>query len=163
MNWGGDKVWLAPQGWENEDQWPGPPDPVLDGGAYHAEQFADEYGDLHPEFIFAHPGFNVRSTEINAVMGRSQLKRLDEGNREQVLISVQDTGIGIPPDAIPSLFKNFNQVNSDLYGGTGLGLAVSQKLAELLNGEISVESRLSLGSEFTLRLPIVTQAIAAAA
>lgn len=37
MNWGGDKVWLAPQGWGTEDQWPGPPDPVLDGGPYHAE------------------------------------------------------------------------------------------------------------------------------
>jgi CDP-6-deoxy-D-xylo-4-hexulose-3-dehydrase len=39
----------------------------------------DEYPDLNPEFIFAFPGFNVRSTEINAVIGRSQLKRLDEG------------------------------------------------------------------------------------
>ncbi len=46
-------------------------------------EYADEYGDLHPEFIFAHPGFNVRSTEINAVMGRSQLKRLDAGNRRR--------------------------------------------------------------------------------
>ena len=90
-------------------------------------------------------------------------RRLEEGNHDQVLISVRDTGIGIPPEAIPSLFKNFNQVNSDLYGGTGLGLAVSQKLAQLLNGEISVESRLSGGSEFTLRLPVVTQAIAATA
>jgi CDP-6-deoxy-D-xylo-4-hexulose-3-dehydrase len=45
--------------------------------------YADEYHDLHPEFIFAHPGFNVRSTEINAVMGRSQLKRLDEGIRRR--------------------------------------------------------------------------------
>ena len=82
-------------------------------------------------------------------------RRLKEGNSEQVLISVQDTGIGIPPEAIPSLFKSFNQVNSYLYGGTGLGLAVSHKLAQLLNGEISVESRLSRGSEFTLRLPVI--------
>ena len=89
-------------------------------------------------------------------------RRLKEGSSEQVLISVQDTGIGIPAEALPSLFKNFNQVNPDLYGGTGLGLAVSQKLAQLLNGEISVESRLSRGSEFTLRLPVSEQAIAAA-
>jgi hypothetical protein len=34
LNWGGDKIWIAPQGWESETQWPGPPDPVLDGGAY---------------------------------------------------------------------------------------------------------------------------------
>jgi signal transduction histidine kinase len=89
-------------------------------------------------------------------------RRVDAGSAKQVLISVRDTGIGIPPEAISSLFKNFNQVNSDLYGGTGLGLAVSQKLAELLNGEISVESRLSRGSEFTLRLPLVARELAAA-
>jgi CDP-4-dehydro-6-deoxyglucose reductase, E1 len=45
--------------------------------------FLDEYPDLNPEFIFAFPAFNVRSTEINAVIGRSQLKRLDEGNRQR--------------------------------------------------------------------------------
>lgn len=44
---------------------------------------ADEYSDLNPDFIFAYPGFNVRSTEINAVIGRSQLRRLDEGNRQR--------------------------------------------------------------------------------
>jgi len=90
-------------------------------------------------------------------------RRAEEGGSEQVLISVQDTGIGIPPEAIASLFENFNQVNPDLYGGTGLGLAVSQKLAQLLNGKISVESRLGRGSEFTLRLPFATPAIAVAA
>lgn len=90
-------------------------------------------------------------------------RRQREGNRDQVLISVQDTGIGIPTEAIPRLFRSFNQVNSSLYGGTGLGLAVSQQLAQLLNGEISVESRLGHGSEFTLRLPAVAQALAAVA
>jgi CDP-6-deoxy-D-xylo-4-hexulose-3-dehydrase len=45
--------------------------------------FADEYTDLNPEFIFAYPGFNLRSTEINAVIGRSQLKRLDANIRRR--------------------------------------------------------------------------------
>lgn len=93
--------------------------------------------------------------------------RLIEGDCEQVLISVEDTGIGISLEAIPNLFKSFSQVHSNMdsnmYGGTGLGLAVSQKLARLLNGEISVESRLSGGSEFTLRLSAAAQAVAAAA
>lgn len=90
-------------------------------------------------------------------------RRNAEGDREQLLISVRDTGIGIPAEAIPSLFKNFNQVNANLYGGSGLGLAVSQKLAHLLDGEISVESRLNRGSEFTLRLPVAATAVAVAA
>jgi len=42
--------------------------------------FCDKYPDLHPEFIFAFPAYNLRSTEINAIVGRSQLKRLDENN-----------------------------------------------------------------------------------
>jgi CDP-6-deoxy-D-xylo-4-hexulose-3-dehydrase len=42
--------------------------------------FAEEYPDLNPDFIFAFPAFNVRSTEVNAVIGRSQLKRLDANN-----------------------------------------------------------------------------------
>jgi CDP-6-deoxy-D-xylo-4-hexulose-3-dehydrase len=46
-------------------------------------EYADDYHDLNPDFIFAHPGYNVRSTEINAVIGRSQLKRLDENVRRR--------------------------------------------------------------------------------
>lgn len=87
-------------------------------------------------------------------------RRQKEGDQELVLVSVQDTGIGIPADAVPNLFKNFNQLNPNLYGGTGLGLALSQNLAHLLKGEISVETRLGRGSEFTLRLPAVEQPVA---
>ncbi len=85
------------------------------------------------------------------------------GDDGEVLFSVQDTGIGIAPEVIPSLFKNFNRVESNEQGGTGLGLAVSQKLAHLLQGEISVQSRPKRGSEFTLRLPVVTQSEAVTA
>jgi len=45
------------------------------------ESYCEKHPDLNPDFIFAFPGYNVRSTEINAVMGRSQLKRLDENNK----------------------------------------------------------------------------------
>jgi CDP-6-deoxy-D-xylo-4-hexulose-3-dehydrase len=47
------------------------------------KEYADDCPDLNPDFIFAHAGYNVRSTEINAVIGRSQLKRLDEGVRRR--------------------------------------------------------------------------------
>jgi CDP-6-deoxy-D-xylo-4-hexulose-3-dehydrase len=47
------------------------------------KEYADEHPDLNPEFIFAHPGYNVRGTEINAVIGRSQLRRLDDGVRRR--------------------------------------------------------------------------------
>lgn len=89
-------------------------------------------------------------------------RRAAQEGGEHVLLSVQDTGIGIPPAAIPTLFRNFNQAHENL-GGTGLGLAVSQKFAQLLDGEISVESRPNRGSDFTLRLPISEPECAVAA
>lgn len=47
------------------------------------KQYQDAHPDLNPDFIFAYPAYNVRSTELNAVIGRSQLKRLDENNRQR--------------------------------------------------------------------------------
>jgi signal transduction histidine kinase len=71
-------------------------------------------------------------------------------------IRVEDTGIGIAEDDIPKLFQDFGQVSastSSKYGGTGLGLAVSQKLCALMGGGISVTSEVGHGSSFVVRLP----------
>ncbi len=69
---------------------------------------------------------------------------------------VEDTGIGIPAEQLASIFDEFRQVDGSstrLYGGTGLGLALSRRLAHLLGGEIRVESRPGSGSTFVLSLP----------
>jgi CheY-like chemotaxis protein len=66
---------------------------------------------------------------------------------------VADTGSGIPPEALPHVFDPFYQADSSArrrHGGTGLGLAISHRLAELLHGSLTVESRLGVGSEFRL-------------
>ncbi len=71
-------------------------------------------------------------------------------------LSVIDTGIGIKSEDLPKLFQPFYKIDSQSTRnreGTGLGLAISRKLAELLEGEISVESEWGKGSTFTLRLP----------
>ena len=64
---------------------------------------------------------------------------------------VQDTGIGIPPEAMPRLFNVFEQADNSLnrkYGGTGLGLAITRRLAELMGGEAGVDSAPEIGSTF---------------
>ncbi len=71
-------------------------------------------------------------------------------------LSVHDTGIGIRPEDQPKLFQLFSQVERigpRRHEGTGLGLQVSQKLAELLGGQIHFKSEYSKGSTFTLSLP----------
>jgi two-component system, sensor histidine kinase len=75
---------------------------------------------------------------------------------EDILVVVRDTGVGIAPDIVPTVFETFGAAdasNSNKSGGPGLGLAISQKLCRLMGGEISVESKLGVGSCFTVRLP----------
>ncbi len=77
-------------------------------------------------------------------------------------IEVVDTGLGIPPEQQRAIFEPFTQVDvshSRRFGGVGLGLAISKRLAGLLGGEISLHSHVGRGSTFTLRLQINEQTI----
>jgi signal transduction histidine kinase len=85
-----------------------------------------------------------------------------EGEHVVVRFTVKDSGIGIPLDRQKDIFSAFTQADSSTtrkYGGTGLGLTISRRLAELLGGRIWVESEPGKGSSFifTVRLGVVME------
>jgi signal transduction histidine kinase len=87
-------------------------------------------------------------------------ERQRDGSCDHLVIHVIDTGIGIASEQITNLFEKFtvaDDSSTSKYGGTGLGLALSQKLCKLMGGEVLVESELGKGSRFTVRLPLLTE------
>lgn len=79
----------------------------------------------------------------------------DVSGRWRVRIAVTDTGIGISPQQASRIFDKYKQADSSTsrkYGGTGLGLTISRELAQLMQGDIQVESTLGMGSCFTALL-----------
>ena len=85
----------------------------------------------------------------------SKLKDQSDSELHEIIFTVKDTGIGIPEDRMDRLFKPFSQVDASTtrqYGGTGLGLVISQKLVEMMGGKITVASKISEGSSFSFNI-----------
>ncbi|HYD18614.1 MAG TPA: ATP-binding protein [Patescibacteria group bacterium] len=84
-------------------------------------------------------------------------RRIGDGNDEQLRLDVQDSGIGISPENFSLIFERFKQADSSVsrkYGGTGLGLPISLRLARLMGGDITVDSKPKEGALFTVTLPL---------
>jgi len=78
----------------------------------------------------------------------------------RLILEIIDTGIGIPSDRLGLIFENFTQADSSTsrkYGGTGLGLSISRSLAKLMNGDISVKSKIGKGSTFIVNIRVAGQ------
>jgi signal transduction histidine kinase len=88
---------------------------------------------------------------------RTSSKKMEESQptrgRKFVIVEVQDTGVGIPPERLSSIFEPFQ---SSKESGTGLGLAIVKQKIDELGGKISVESK--DGTRFTLELPVLGRA-----
>ena len=92
----------------------------------------------------------IKFTEIGSV----RIGCIEDG--ENVVITVEDTGIGISKEDLPKLFVPFQQIDTGLtrkYEGTGLGLSICRRLSEKMGGRIDVESEPGRGSLFTVRIP----------
>jgi signal transduction histidine kinase len=123
--------------------------------------------DKVPEKLVGDP---TRLKQILVNYGSNAVKFTDEGevifkvghlesedNKYLIQFSVQDTGEGIPRERQEKLFDSFTQGDSSTtrkYGGTGLGLAICRQLAELMDGEVGVESTVGEGATFWCRIPL---------
>ncbi|MCK4710106.1 MAG: transporter substrate-binding domain-containing protein, partial [Gammaproteobacteria bacterium] len=97
------------------------------------------------------------SEEGRVELSISCKKGLLKSSTDSVQISVADTGIGIEPELIDSLFDEFTQADQATtrkFGGTGLGLAISKKLILLMQGDITVNSKPEEGSQFIINIPL---------
>jgi len=86
---------------------------------------------------------------------RLRARRVANG-RDWIELAVADTGIGMTPEQQAKLFEEFSQADATTaqrFGGTGLGLALSRKLARMMGGDVTVTSEPGKGSVFTVRLP----------
>ena len=99
---------------------------------------------------------NLLSNAIKFTPAGGRISGEGEINGETVLLSVTDTGIGIPADKLDAIFEPFIQLKEGLADrgtGVGLGLAISRDLARAMNGDLTVESTEGKGARFTLALP----------
>lgn len=98
----------------------------------------------------------LKFTEKGEVLAAARTE--PRGDELDLVVSVQDSGIGIPDEHQSKLFQRFTQAESGtarIYGGTGLGLAICRQLVELMGGTIAFESSEGVGTTFTFRVPLV--------
>jgi CheY-like chemotaxis protein len=128
-------------------------------------EFCVEFKGLIPRLIRTDP-LRLRQIMVNLLgnamkftdVGRISLRIADEGAGTQAIclrVDVNDTGIGMTPEELSRLFKPFTQADESItrkFGGTGLGLTISARLAKLLGGEVTVTTERGIGSTFTLRI-----------
>ncbi|EMJ93307.1 PAS domain S-box protein [Leptospira alstonii serovar Pingchang str. 80-412] len=99
-------------------------------------------------------GNSIKFTEKGKIILNVEAERFPN-EKLRLIFQVKDTGIGIAEEKLELLFKAFSQVDSSTtrkYGGSGLGLTISKRLAELMKGEIIVKSQIDQGSEFSLSI-----------
>lgn len=121
---------------------------------FDAESLGDMYSDmtkLHGVLLNLVTNAN-KFTENGTVT--VSIKRTPQPGGDWLIFSVRDTGIGMRPDQMNKLFREFSQIEDhNRYGGTGLGLYISRIFCRLMGGDITVTSEHGQGSTFTFRLP----------
>jgi PAS domain S-box-containing protein len=139
------------------------------GAREHGLEMLVDIGQGVPRYVSGDPtrlrqvltnliGNAIKFTNEGEVVVSARLEHRD-GDDALIRFAVRDSGVGIPPAKLETVFKDFSQADASTtrrYGGTGLGLSISQRLVHLMGGHIAVTSTVGEGSEFafTLRLPV---------
>jgi len=121
--------------------------------------FSDSTGGLEiqvdPDLI-EKAVFNLLSNAMKFNQPGGSVRISLSQERDNCVIKVEDSGIGIPGDKLETIFERFGQVDDSAtrkYEGTGIGLALTREIVQLHDGEITVSSQVGRGSEFTILLP----------
>src|SRR5262249_54071573 len=112
------------------------------------------------QILFNLVGNALKFTERGGIVLRAGTAPLG-GERTRVTLVVPDTGVGLSERGRSQLFRPFSQADSSTtrrFGGTGLGLSIVRRLAELMDGSVTIESELGRGSTFTVELTLVAAA-----
>jgi signal transduction histidine kinase len=140
--------------------------PLVKPGVYLKQEIADAVEEAYTdEEGLRHVVINLLSnaikfTDAGEVIVRVRVEGQANGGAALV-ITIADTGVGIPADALETIFEEFQQVEGGVQKreGTGLGLPIAKKWVEILGGSIVVESELGKGSTFTVIIPVVYQGL----
>ena len=126
-------------------------------------QCAPDLGVMHADQIKVRQAlFNLLSNAVKfTYKGNITLEagRQSLDGSEWIVVRITDTGIGLSPEQIVKLFRNFTQVDGSTsrnFGGTGLGLVLTRHFCQMMGGDVTVRSVLGEGSVFTIKLPAVT-------
>ncbi|MHA6316244.1 sensor histidine kinase [Altererythrobacter sp. CAU 1778] len=102
---------------------------------------------------------SAKFTTKGMIMLTALIAREEDG--EWLSLEVTDSGIGMRPDGVERLFKNFSQAEDDTatkFGGSGLGLALTKRFVEMMGGTVTVRSEFGVGTSFTIRIPALREA-----
>ena len=128
----------------------------------NAAKFTPDEGQIHLTATIEQRTATGDGVEVSNVppQSLSAVARRTSSITPIAVIRVRDTGIGIAPDLLPHVFDLFTQAERSLdrsQGGLGIGLALVQRIVEMHKGEVEVKSVLGQGSEFVVRLPLMSQ------
>lgn len=132
---------------------------IVDYDLFLPTEFLGDVGRLR-QVLTNLIGNAVKFTSEGHVLVRVVGSHDPHSRQTELHVTVEDTGIGIPPDKLEHVFGEFNQVDdaqSRSYEGTGLGLAISQRLIKMMGGDIWVESEVGVGSSFGFKVCLETQ------